>query len=135
VKFLIDSDVTIDHLAGRTYAVDVIRQIVRAGAGICVVTYGEVFEGILRSSRRAAAEAGWQAFLSGVEMIPVSVEIMHRFARARRDLHARGVVIKDFDILIAMTAVHFDLTLVTRNLNHFDRFDGLKLYSFEQAQR
>lgn len=33
-----------------------------------------------------------------------------------------------FDILIAATALHHDLALVTRNRAHFQRIPGLKLY-------
>ena len=32
-----------------------------------------------------------------------------------------GQIIADFDILIAATALHHDLTLLTRNTRHFDR--------------
>jgi tRNA(fMet)-specific endonuclease VapC len=36
-------------------------------------------------------------------------------------------LIPDFDILIAATAIHHDLTLVTRNQKHLARIPGLKL--------
>ena len=34
----------------------------------------------------------------------------------------------DFDLHIAATALHHDLTLLTFNLRHFDRVPNLKLY-------
>lgn len=34
----------------------------------------------------------------------------------------------DPDLLIAATALHHDLTLVTRNRKHFERIPGLDLY-------
>jgi len=37
-------------------------------------------------------------------------------------------MIGDFDILIAATALHHDLTLVTRNRRHFERIPNLALY-------
>ena len=35
----------------------------------------------------------------------------------------------DFDLLIGATAIEHDLTLVTRNLSHFERIEGLKIYA------
>jgi tRNA(fMet)-specific endonuclease VapC len=47
----------------------------------------------------------------------------------RGDLKRRGLTIGDFDILIAATALHHDLTLVTRNRRHVSRIPDLQLYS------
>lgn len=54
---------------------------------------------------------------------------MQRFARLRGDLRRKGQLIGDPDILIAATALHHDLMLVTRNLRDFQRVPGLTLYS------
>ena len=48
-----------------------------------------------------------------------------------QDLRRRGLLIEDADILISATALAHDATLVTRNLKHFGRIDGLKLESWE----
>ena len=53
---------------------------------------------------------------------------MERFGVVRGDLQRRGQTIGDPDILIAATALHHDLTLLTRNLRHFTRIPGLMLY-------
>lgn len=44
-----------------------------------------------------------------------------------QNLRRRGVLIEDADILIAATALAHDATLVTRNLKHFGRVEGLRL--------
>ncbi len=38
------------------------------------------------------------------------------------------MLIPDADLFIAATALHHDLTLVTRNLKHFERVPGIRLY-------
>lgn len=53
---------------------------------------------------------------------------MERFAGIRGDLRRRGQLIPDLDLLIAATALHHDLTLLTRNVRHFDRIPELRLY-------
>jgi predicted nucleic acid-binding protein len=53
---------------------------------------------------------------------------MKRFARLRGELRRQGQLIPDPDLLIAATALQHDLTIVTRNVRHFQRIPGLKLY-------
>lgn len=48
-----------------------------------------------------------------------------------QDLRRRGLLIEDADILIAATALAHDATLVTRNLKHFERIEGLKLETWK----
>jgi len=59
--------------------------------------------------------------------VGLSRPILRRFALLRGDLRARGQIIGDPDLLIAATALHRDMTLVTRNTRHFSRIVGLKL--------
>jgi predicted nucleic acid-binding protein len=53
---------------------------------------------------------------------------MERFAFIRADLRRRGQLIPDLELLIAATALHHDLTLLTRNVRHFDRIPELRRY-------
>jgi predicted nucleic acid-binding protein len=53
---------------------------------------------------------------------------MRRFALIRGNLRNRGELIGDPDIMIAATGLHHNLTLVTRNVRHFERIAGLPLY-------
>jgi tRNA(fMet)-specific endonuclease VapC len=46
----------------------------------------------------------------------------------RAQLRAQGTTIADLDLLIASTALYHDLVLVTRNLRHFRRVPGLRIY-------
>jgi predicted nucleic acid-binding protein len=39
-------------------------------------------------------------------------------------------LIEDFDLVIAATALHYDLTLLTFNRRHFERIPDLRLYAF-----
>jgi len=60
--------------------------------------------------------------------LPLNRAILERFGVLRGDLSRRGLTIGDFDLLIAATALHHDLTLVTRNRRHFSRIPSLRLY-------
>ncbi len=54
--------------------------------------------------------------------------IVVRFAEIRALLTRRGELISDFDILIAATALHYNLTVLTFNYRHFSRIPDLNLY-------
>jgi tRNA(fMet)-specific endonuclease VapC len=54
---------------------------------------------------------------------------MLRFAELRAFLRRRGGLISDFDIIIAATALHYDLTVLTFNVRHFQRIPDLRIYT------
>ena len=93
-----------------------------------VVSYGELFEGALGDANPQEELAHCRALLDRFIMIPPSDSVMERFARTQKLLRESGRLIPDLDVLIGATAVHHDLTLVTRNLRHFERIPDLRLY-------
>ena len=94
---------------------------------ISLVTFGEIYEGIYFSRDLKKAEAIFREFLRGIRVLPLNRRIMQRFARIRGQLRKQGQLIGDPDILIAATALHHNLTLVTRNTKHFQRISDPKL--------
>lgn len=49
------------------------------------------------------------------------------YAGNKVKLRKAGTPIDEFDLLIASSALHYNLTLVTDNIKHFKRIEGLKL--------
>ncbi|MFP4439682.1 MAG: type II toxin-antitoxin system VapC family toxin [Chloroflexaceae bacterium] len=60
-------------------------------------------------------------------ILPLTNPIIVRAATIYADLHQRGVLIGDADILIAATALEHGLIMVTNNENHFNRIAGIQL--------
>jgi predicted nucleic acid-binding protein len=127
MTYLIDSDFTADYLDGYRRAVQVIDPLRSDGIAISLVTYGEIYEGIFGTADPKAAELVFQAWLRSVEVLPLTRPIMRRFAGIRADLRRQGNLIADSDLMIAATALHHNLTLVTRNRRHFARVPNLTL--------
>jgi tRNA(fMet)-specific endonuclease VapC len=125
VTYLVDTDRVTDWLVGRTDAIELLARLSTLGMSISLITYGEIYFG--RNS--TAGEGAFRQFLREVDVLPLNRAIMQRFARIRGELRRRGQLIGDPDILIAATALHHNLTLVTRNLKDFQRISGLNLYS------
>ncbi len=128
MKYLIDTDWVADWLAGKPAAVDLLTPLADQGLAISIITFGEIYEGIYFATDPAKAEAGFRNFLREVRVLPLSRSTMKRFARIRGELRRSGQIIGDPDILIGATALSHDLTLLTRNVNHFERIPDLRLY-------
>jgi predicted nucleic acid-binding protein len=128
VKYLVDTDWIIDAFGGFKTAQRVLNQLSSEGVGVSITSYGEIFEGAFSSPDPTARIALFRASLATFQLVPMTIDMMENFARIRATLRRQGQLIPDTDILIAATAVTLDLTLLTRNVRHFTRVPGLKLY-------
>lgn len=126
---LIDSDWVADYLKGMPSAVREITALARAGVTmtISLITYGEIYEGIYSGRDPRAAEAVFRQLSRLTDVLPLNRAIPRRFAALRGDLRRQGLIIADMDLLIAATALHHDLSLLTRNGRHFQRIPNLWL--------
>jgi len=128
VKYLVDTDWVADYLKGRTQAVSLLRRLAADGLAISILTFGEIYEGILYGQNRPAYEAGFRNFLRSVDVVPLNRQIMRRFAYLRGSLRQSGQMIGDIDLLIAASALHYRLALLTRNVRHFRRIASLEIH-------
>ena len=53
--------------------------------------------------------------------------VLDVFAFEKARLEKLGLRLDDFDLLIGSTAIHYDLVLVTNNVKHFERMQGLNI--------
>lgn len=127
MKYLVDTDVVIEHLRGRLQLRDIVQEEL---FGVSVITAGELYVGATRSHNPTSARNHAQIFLEGetVSILTLSLEIMMRYAETKTLLERKGNKIDDFDILIGATALVHNLTLITRNKKHFERIPSLRLY-------
>ncbi len=128
-KYLVDSDICIGALGGRTREsrTSLISRIHPEGLAISVITYGEVVDGLLNSRQRALDLQRWSAFLDAFDVVNVTVDIADVWAELRGRLRRAGNTVPDNDLLIASTALTFGMTLVTGNARHYRRVDDLPL--------
>ena len=128
MTYIFDSDVLIAIFGNNPRALQTLQELRRTGIGVSIVSYAEVFEGAFGYPDAGSQLAAYRQFLSQFAMLPLSDPIAEIFASVRSDLRRVGNLIPDLDLLIAATALHHDVTLVTRNLRHFDRIAGLRTY-------
>lgn len=128
MKYLIDSDWVADYLKGRPNAVTFLDGLYVSGLAISIVTYAEIYEGIYYGRDPRGNENAFLRLLEGVRVLGITRPVARKFAAVRGELRGRGQILSQPDLLIAATAIHRGLELVTRNRRHFERIGGLKLY-------
>ena len=120
MKYLVDSDYVVDYLKGRSAAVTLLDDLFSDGLAISIITFAEVYEMLEGHPRRYLV-------LFNVDVLGINETIAKEFARIRGDLRARGELLPHPDVFIAATALYYDLTLLTRNIKHFERISDLSL--------
>jgi len=114
-KFLLDSDVLIDHLRGVEAARDFLDMLILDGAEICfsTITEAEIFSNV-RPRERDSIEA----LFGGLIRLPVDRQVARQGGKYRQQFRAsHGLRLPD--ALIAATARIYHATLVTRNVRHY----------------
>ena len=92
---------------------------------ISVVTAIEFAEGFVTDKR-----SYWEITLRSFQILSISKAMAWQAGQMRRRLREEGVSIGDNDLLIATTAIHHSLRLVTRNERHFGNIDGLNILTY-----
>ena len=124
MRYLLDSDWLVDLLNGRIEP-PLPDAAVSAGAAISILTYAEVYEGIYHGRRPRRDLRSLVRVLGVVKVLPISRPVARLAGVEAGRLRALGSPIALPDLLIAATALHHDLVLLTRNTRHYARVSGL----------
>ena len=119
-----DTDVLIDFLRDRGPMAD--RIALELTSSSFVTTVITEFE--LRSGIRSRREAKMvEALLGALDVFSLDPPAARRASEVRRALESEGQAIGMADSLIAGICLERDGILLTRNVKHFSRVDGLTL--------
>ena len=64
--------------------------------------------------------------MTGVKVVPI-YHSLGLYAKEKSRLRKAGTPVDDFDLLIAVTSITHNLTMVTKNTDHFKRIKGISL--------
>lgn len=129
VVYLLDTDWVIDYFNNKEPTSSKIEELIDEGIGISIISLAELYEGVLNSRNPESSENLLLGFTSEVSVIELDEEICRIFGELRGKLRKKGLLIDDFDIVIASTAIYHEITLCTNNRKHYDRIEGLKVLS------
>ncbi|HEY7060730.1 MAG TPA: type II toxin-antitoxin system VapC family toxin [Chloroflexota bacterium] len=128
MAYLIDTDWAINALAGRNPAANTLRRLTPLGLSVSLISAAEMYDVAFNSPNPEAHLARSRRFLRDFQILGLNDQIAERFAETRAFLRRRGLLITDLDLLIAATALHYDLTLLTFNVAHFQRIPEIRVY-------
>ncbi len=132
--YVLDTNIVTAYLKRNAMVRGRIRDAELAGQPVRLnaVSYYETKRGLLAIDapvQRAAFERLWRVL--GIVMLDHAA--LDRAAELYAELRSRGQLIEDADLLIAAIAVVHDMTLVTNNTSHFNRFEGLRIEDWLQS--
>ena len=118
-RYVLDSDILIDHLRGEQAARDFVDMLLMDGAEVCfsVISEAEIFSNV-----RPGEEVRIETLLGSLIRLPVDMVVAREAGRYRQQFRAsHGLLLPD--ALIAATAYVYRATLVTRNIRHYPMQD------------
>lgn len=127
MKYLLDTNILVEILRGKSEPLR--EHITTVGINncyVCEISLYELYYG-------ANSSRDWQKNTEAVDRLAqqfTTVRITDAIKEAARQkclLAQQGKVIEDFDILIGVTAGINDMTLVSDNLKHMERLQGLRI--------
>ncbi|MCG8481458.1 MAG: type II toxin-antitoxin system VapC family toxin [Spirochaetales bacterium] len=111
----------IEFLVDGPRAGDVEQYIGDGEAAISAISVYELLAGV-RSPLHAAQRSELIALL---RVVPVDIEVAERAAALYTTLRNTGITIENEDVVIAATALHFSMPILTINTRHFRHVSSL----------
>jgi len=126
MSFLVDTDVCSGHLKGNRAVNNRFLQYT-GGLHVSAVTLGELYTWALRANAPPRRLQALEELLYDMTVLDVTPDVARKFGEVRAALMDRGLPPPDMDLLIAVTALVHDLTVVTHNTADFANVPGLRL--------
>ena len=127
MQYLIDTSICIFFLRGKLNLDEIIKQKGLENCFISEITVFELKYGAENSDYPNKSHKAVNNFIRGLKIIPI-FGIVEKYARTKVLLKKNGTPIHDeFDLLIGVTALAHELTLVTDNVKDFRHIKNLKI--------
>lgn len=126
VRYLLDTNTVRFHIRRSSPVLQRrLHAMPAAPVALSVVTEMEIRYGL---ARNPALRIGpmVEAFLDGINILPLGSDAARRYAKIRAELDARGTPIGPLDLMIAAHALALGATLITTDLSEFRRVPGLR---------
>ena len=133
--FLLDTNACIRILnAGPSSVRRQFERRATSDIAVCGIVKAELLYGARRSSRVEENLYRIEALCEPLVSLPFDDGCADAYGRIRSVLETEGNPIGPNDLLIAATALAFDVTLVTHNTREFNRVPGLRMVDWEAGE-
>ena len=133
--YLLDTDIVIYSLKGHSTVKKNLERNLHVALKISIVTLMELYYGAYKSQKVASNLGKIKRIEDAIEIISLGRDSAEIFAMLKAELEKSGTPLDDFDLILAACALSHDLILVTNNVKHFKRIQGLKLENWAQEKR
>jgi tRNA(fMet)-specific endonuclease VapC len=130
VRYLLDTDTCVFWLRGHERVRERLVAVGPAEVAVSIISLAELRYGANSSTRPEANHQAIDAFVGGLTLISLDQPSVRTFGLTKATLRLQGLLIEDFDLLIAVTALTNNLIVVTQNVSHFGRIAGLNVESW-----
>ncbi len=130
--YLLDTDTIIYILKGNDVVKKNLQCHIEDPMKISIITLMELYYGAHKSGKVAGNLAKVKRLETEFEIISTSKESAEIFGLLKATLEKSGKRLDDFDLIIAACAMTHNLTLVTNNVAHFKKIEGLKLTNWNK---
>jgi len=129
MTIILDSDVII---AGARGTLDLERWLASQPGErfeVAAITVAELWYGVERSTpaHRAKRQQYVENILASMQTIPYTEQTARQHARLWAELESSGRMIRDYDLIVAATALERGNAVATFNVRHFSVVRGLKV--------
>lgn len=134
-KYLFDTNICIFYFKNKFGIEDKIKAVGEENVYVSEVTIAELLYGVANTTdpdKRAANRKVVDIFKQNVNIIPIA-SVFEEYAKEKSRLRKLGTPVDDFDLLIGATAIAHDLVMVTNNLKHIGRLEGITLEDWTQV--
>ena len=130
--YLLDTDTVIYILKGHPKVEQNLQRHPHDPMKLCVTTLMELYYGAYKSQKVTSNLVKVRTLESSLEILPLGQEVVEIFGMEKAKLERHGTPLEDFDLLLGCCALAHNLTLVTNNVRHFKKIDGLKVVNWAE---
>lgn len=131
-KYLLDTNICIFFMRGKYKINEIVMAVGEENCFLSEITVAELLLGAYHSHNAKNIE-GVKLFISYFEVLPIT-DCLDEFAKQKARLLDLGCTIENFDILIGSTAICNDAVMVTDNVKHLSRLEGIEVENWVKRE-
>ncbi len=124
-RVCIDTDIIIDFLREKSPGQEILEECIEKYE--CYITFITAFETYLGLKSEKQKNI-FNSILGELKLVPTNLKAAEKSAQIIKELRKENKEIGLMDSIIAGMCINNGLELVTKNIDHFNRVKGIKLY-------
>ncbi|MBP5478840.1 MAG: PIN domain-containing protein [Bacteroidaceae bacterium] len=130
-KFLLDTCTCISMLRNEGFVRETLRRVGVKNCYISEITVAELYFGVAKAENKKRKLEDIEKIQKLFRVIP-AYSSFKEYGEIRFTLEHSGMRVDQFDLLIGATALHHQMTLVTSNIKHFNRIQGINIENWKE---